>query len=104
MSLELYTLIAEDLAINHEVTQSQMFGKKCLKVNGKAFAAFHLEEMVFKLGKEWISKNTGKFPGAKNWDPSGKNRPMKDWLSVPAEYRDSWMELAVGSIETIDQR
>jgi hypothetical protein len=28
-----------------------MFGKKCLKFNGKAFVAFHNAEMVFKLGK-----------------------------------------------------
>jgi len=94
MGLELYTQIAEELAKQHDVTQSQMFGKKCLKSNGKAFAAFHLEEMVFKLGKDWISENIEKYPGSKNWDPSGKNRPMKDWLSVPVEYSNEWMKLA----------
>lgn len=31
------------------VAVSQMFGKACLKVNGKAFVALHLETLAFKL-------------------------------------------------------
>nr|MBK9652662.1 hypothetical protein [Bacteroidota bacterium] len=32
--------------------QSQMFGKPCFKFNGKAFASFFENEMVFKLPPE----------------------------------------------------
>ena len=28
--------------------ESQMFGKPCFKINGKAFVAFFQDEMVFK--------------------------------------------------------
>ncbi len=86
MSLEIYVQLAEKLAETELVIQGQMFGKKCLKFKGKAFAAFQNDEMIFKLGKDWISENKHKYSGSKNWDPSGKNRPMKDWLSVPAEF------------------
>ncbi len=51
MTLEVYNEIAEKLGKTEDVIQTQMFGKKCLKFNGKAFVAFHNAEMVFKLGK-----------------------------------------------------
>ena len=32
-----------------DAEQSQMFGKPCFKINGKAFVCFFQNEMVFKL-------------------------------------------------------
>jgi len=66
------------------VVASQMFGKPCLKANGKAFLAQHKDFVVFKLsGHEHRSALSIK--GAELWDPSGKGRPMKEWVAVPAE-------------------
>lgn len=72
---------------------SQMFGKPCGKLNKKAFIAFFEDEVVFKLGKanieEWILTASG----SKNFDPSGKGRPMKDWLQVPTKNKKHFAEL-----------
>ena len=44
-----YEKLVKTLAITQCVTASQMFGKPCLKVNGKAFVAQHKEAVIFKL-------------------------------------------------------
>ncbi|MGC6532035.1 MAG: hypothetical protein ACON34_03430 [Flavobacteriales bacterium] len=89
-----YEAIAESLAASHGTVSSQMFGKPCLKVGGKAFAAFFKDCMVFKLGREEMSLLLDQYPGSELWDPSGKSRPMKDWLQVPAEFSNDWEQLS----------
>ncbi len=75
------------------VESSRMFGKRCLKIGGKAFAAEYLTTMVFKLtGEE--HRRALELPGATLWDPSGRNRPMKEWVQVPADCYGSWLGLA----------
>ncbi|NVO19720.1 MAG: hypothetical protein HXX13_08470 [Bacteroidetes bacterium] len=68
---------------------SQMFGKPCFKVNGKAFLCYFEESMVFKLPKESLDEALN-LPGAKLFDPSGKNRPMKEWVQIPYKYDHCW--------------
>jgi hypothetical protein len=68
---------------------SQMFGKPCLKVNGKAFACFFENEMVFKLGGD-DHKEALSLDGSRLFDPSGKGRAMKAWVQVPFDYYDQW--------------
>ncbi|MDW3648900.1 MAG: hypothetical protein R8P61_17660 [Bacteroidia bacterium] len=80
-----------------------MFGKACGKLHKKAFVAFFQNEMVFKLGREEIEPYLHKYEGSQNWDPSGKNRPMKDWLQVPAEYNEDWPRLAQKAKEYLEQ-
>jgi hypothetical protein len=73
--------------------QSKMFGKPCLKIEGKAFACFFQNEMVFKLEGD-DHKNALAFKGAQLFDPSGKKRPMKEWVQVPYTHKAKWEELA----------
>jgi hypothetical protein len=61
--------------------------------NGKTFAGFFQGEMVFKLAKPEHARAIA-LAGAKLFDPSGQNRPMKEWVQVPAEYQELWSELA----------
>jgi len=70
-----------------------MFGKPCGKLNKKAFVAFFEGEMVFKVGREEVQLLLDKYKGAKNWDPSGKNRAMKDWIQIPSAYKADWKKL-----------
>ncbi len=70
-----------------------MFGKPCGKINKKAFVSFFEDEMVFKIGREEIALLLDKYEGSKNWDPSGKNRAMKDWIQIPQEYKSDWKDL-----------
>jgi hypothetical protein len=73
--------------------QSQMFGKPCFKINGKAFICFFQNEMVFKINGEVHTKALS-LEGAKLFDPSGKNRPMKEWVQLPFMHKDKWMFFA----------
>lgn len=77
-----------------EASVSNMFGKPCGKINKKAFVSFFENEMVFKVGRDSIEKLIKKYDGAKNFDPSGKNRPMKDWIQVPYDYKKDWPKLS----------
>lgn len=94
MSKAEFDSIGHSLSEEAEVGAGQMFGKPCLKISGKAFAAFFKEEMVFKIGAGSIAPLLVKYSGSQNWDPSGRNRAMKDWLQVPADYKEDWPNLA----------
>lgn len=100
---EIYKAIGEELSNELGTSSGQMFGKPCLKTkSNKAFAAFFIEEMVFKLGQEEINFLKDKYPGSVNWDPSGKKRPMKDWLQIPAEFKEDWKSLAKQALDFVD--
>ncbi len=104
MSKELYNDIGQELSNQFDSTAGQMFGKPCLKTTeNKAFAAFFKEEMVFKLGKEEITFLKDKYPNSTNWDPSGKKRPMKDWLQVPTDFKDDWEMLAIQALNYVEE-
>jgi hypothetical protein len=75
---------------------SQMFGKPCLKLNGKAFAAWHLDCMIFKLkGEE--REAALKLKGAKMWDPSGKGIPMKEWIQLGQMHEAQFKKIVVSA-------
>jgi hypothetical protein len=82
-----YEKLVAALLSNQAITASQMFGKACLKIGGKAFVAMHDSTIVFKLSGE-AHKKAMSLKNAKLWDPSGKGRPMKEWVALPiAEER-----------------
>ena len=76
-----------------DAIESQMFGKPCFKLNGKAFISFFNNCMVFKLRgdehQEALSLN-----GSCLFDPSGKGRPMKEWVQVPYLFQEKWSDFA----------
>lgn len=88
---ELYISIGQQL---DDVQQSQMFGKPCFKIKGKAFICFYQQSMVFKLTGA-THKEALNFEGAQLFDPSGKKRPMKEWIQVPFAYKNHWEKFAM---------
>ncbi len=73
--------------------QSKMFGKPCFKINAKAFVCFFQNCMVFKLtGDE--HQEALSLDGAVLFDPSGKKRPMKEWVQVPYHHKELWEKFA----------
>jgi hypothetical protein len=76
-----------------EAEESQMFGKPALKVDGKAFACYFKECMVFKLGGT-DHEEAMKLKGAQLFDPSGKGRAMKEWVQVPFAHKAKWKAFA----------
>ena len=83
-------------------TLSALFGKPCGKINKKAFVAFYQNEMVFKLGRVEVEDRLKQYEGAQKWDPSGKKKPMKDWIQVPGEYQEDWSALAQKAMEYLE--
>jgi hypothetical protein len=69
----------------------KLFGKSCFKRHGKAFLCFFQNEMVFKLTGP-VHAEALAVPGAQLFDPSGKGRPMKEWVQVPPA--GAWEALA----------
>lgn len=81
--------------------KSQMFGKPCFKLpNKKAFISFFQNEMVFKLTGTAHQKALS-LDGAHLFDPSGKGRPMKEWVQVPVDYKEHWTEFAEEAAEYV---
>ena len=95
-----YEALVVSLSATEGVVTSQMFGKACLKVNGKAFLAQHQEWIVFKLGGVPREKALS-YKGAELWDPSGKGRPMKEWVAVPANQKGSFKVLAEAALNHV---
>jgi hypothetical protein len=78
-----------------------MFGKPCFKINGKAFVCFFQNEMVFKLSGDAHSEALN-LSGSKLFDPSGKGRPMKEWVQVPGVHMEMWIQLAKKAFDYVD--
>ena len=83
--------------------QSQMFGKPCYKVNGKAFVCFFEECMVFKLTGT-VHEKAMALIGAVLFDPSKKKRPMKEWVQVPYAHSAEWGKLAKAALEYVSEK
>ena len=80
-----------------------MFGKPCLKINGKAFACFFNGDMVFKLDSE-THKKASALKGSKLFDPSGAGRPMKEWVQVKEAHEKEWMKLAEHAMNYVKEK
>jgi hypothetical protein len=87
---QLYTEIGSKIK---GTEQSQMFGKPCFKIGGKAFISFFNGDMVFKLTDK-IHAEALSLDGSRLFDPSNKNRPMKEWVQVPYDYKEHWAKFA----------
>lgn len=80
--------------------QSQMFGKPCFKVNGKAFISLFNNTMVFKLKGE-AHREALSLDKSVLFDPSGKNRPMKEWVQVDSSDQDKWRAFTEAAFEYV---
>ncbi|MBJ2174655.1 hypothetical protein JBL43_10440 [Aureibaculum sp. A20] len=49
--------------------------------------------MVFKLTGD-LHSDALSLDASQLFDPSGKNRPMKEWIQVSYDYKDRWSLLA----------
>jgi hypothetical protein len=96
-----YDAIAEELSVTTPTTRGQMFGMPCLKNNGKAFAGFFQDIMVFKLGAPYHAEALA-LAGSHLFDPSERGRPMKEWVVVPVEHSVRWLEFAQKAFRYVD--
>src|SRR5687768_14157403 len=83
--------------------QSQMFGKPCFKINGKAFMCFFNGDAVFKLADN-AHKDALSLDGSQLFDPSGKGRAMKEWVQVTYDYKDQWGKFAKAALNYVNSQ
>ena len=89
--------LAKKFASKKGVAPGLLFGVRCLKADGKPFVAGHGEDVVFKLHDEAHAKALA-VKGARLWDPSGANRPMREWVAVPAAEKYNEEALALSAL------
>ncbi len=95
---EQFDQITETLARTHEAVEAgKFFGVRCIKANGKVFAALHRDAMVFKLTGAAHAEALA-LPGAVLWDPSGDRHPFRAWVAVPAAQAAHWEALAEAAV------
>ena len=82
-----------------DVTQGKLFGHRCLKVVGKAFLVDFDGDLVFKLGREAMAAWLADHENLNGFDPSGKGRPMKDWLQAPMAHSAHFQVWAEASMD-----
>jgi len=90
---EKFQSILASLEKHQGVEAGKMMSARGIKYNGKNFAFFHKNEMVFRLGRQWNPKDAG----IKNWShlsPFKNKPPMVDWFCITELDSDLWPELA----------
>lgn len=84
------------------VVPGAMFGKRALKAGSKAFACLKGDVLAFRLGQGTPAHAAAlALPGAELFDPSGKERPFKDWVAVPAVHAGRWPEFAAAALGSL---
>ena len=91
---EAYRRLAEALlAADPAVSEAQMMGMPSLKLGSKMFGGLGAGgHLVLRIGRDRAAEliESGR---AQPFDPSGRDRPMKDWARFP-EPADDWLSLA----------
>ncbi|MES2038080.1 MAG: hypothetical protein V4495_09590 [Pseudomonadota bacterium] len=95
-----YEKLVQKLVATVSAESGQMFGKACLKINGKAFMAQHKETVVFKLSGDAHTRAIA-LADAVLWDPSGKGRPMKEWVALTATHGKKFPAMALAALEYV---
>jgi hypothetical protein len=88
-----YDALAADLADQPNVVRAKMFGMPSVRVNGNAFLGYFQGSLVAKLSGD-AHATALKLKGAKLFDPSEMNRPMKEWVQIPEAHAAKWKKFA----------
>jgi hypothetical protein len=79
---------------------SSVFGKPSVKdAAGRAFACLHASALACRLGdRSEKHREALALKGAVLFDPSGRGRPMRDWVSIPVAHAERWQEFAEAAL------
>ncbi len=83
-----------------DAEEGQLFGKPCFKIKGKPFVCFFENSMVFKLIGKAHAEALG-LSGSHLFDPSGKKRPMKEWVQVSFTHHAKWTKFAKSALNYV---
>jgi hypothetical protein len=90
-------LSTEMLAGNPDVSAAILFGIPCLQVARTAFVGAYAGGIAVKLPPD-VRAETLALTGARLFDPSGRGRPMAEWVVVPAAHEARWDDLAEAAL------
>lgn len=79
----LFDEVAADL-VPRGASTGAMFGARCLKLERKVFATAGHDRITVKLGAG-TPPHASALEIGEPFDPSGKGRPMKEWVTFDAE-------------------
>ena len=97
----LFDTLAAELA-PQGATAGAMFGKRALSARGKAFACLKDDTLACKLGNGTSDHTEAlALPGAELFDPSGNNRPFKDWVAIPVVLSEHWPHYAQTALSSL---
>lgn len=93
--------IVDDLA-SRGVLPGALFGARSLTLDGTAFACLKGDHLAVRLGEGSAPHGAAlALDGASLFDPSGKGRPFRDWVAVPADESDEWRRLAEAGLDAL---
>jgi hypothetical protein len=101
-----YNAVVNELLTDPRVSEGNLFGVPVLKIGGKPFAGLYKKDLVVKLGIDRVQEMLKAQTGA-HFDPSGANRPMKEWIRIkePASSpKKKWLELAQEAKAFVDRK
>lgn len=88
--------ICEYLVRTHEASLGQLYGKPCAMIRGHAFIVYCFDGMAFRL-RGRVRLQASAQPGARYWDPLGRDVPSMDWIYVPEVHFLRWDRYALES-------
>jgi hypothetical protein len=97
---EKFKAVVSDLDKHEGVEPGSMMSAPGIQYNGKNFAFFHKDQMVFRLGRDWKPEEAG----IQEWShlsPFKNKPPLYDWFCITEADSDLWPELATRSLSRI---
>lgn len=94
-----YRRVVDELKADPTVEETKMMGMASLKAGGRLFAGLRAEALLVKLGRDRVGALIEAGRG-EAFDPSGRGRPMKDWMTAPLPD-DDWLALAQEALQTV---
>ena len=101
---KLYGAVIQSLLSDPRVTEAQMFGMPCAKIGGKAFVGLFKKNLVVKIGAPRVEELL-KAKAGRKFDPSGLERPMKEWIMIPeSAAAKKWLTFATAAKVFVEQK
>lgn len=94
-ALESFDALVEGLA-DGGATAGKLFGMPAAKISTKVFAGLFGDALVVRIGVDEVDRLIAAGEGGP-FDPSGRGRPMKDWL-LSAATVEQWPPLAEAAL------
>ncbi len=97
-----FDAVASALTASSAAVRGKMFGMPTLMIRKKAFAGLFTDAMVFKLHGNEHARALA-LAGARLFDPSGREHPMKEWVEVPPRHATHWAALARQALRYVSE-